>query len=162
MPSCSLNGSLEMYGLGIRLGFYLQWCSSILASWLAPSEIEGLRFTNSLFVASTFLALTISTANDASSLQPVDIYVTLLLTFGYCLFLLPLYAWRIVTAGKASLGPTRWPVVRPTALYNVLTSLLLLAAGAFQLWFWQVQRKTAHSMASFSQESVLNHLASAS
>jgi hypothetical protein len=78
------------------------------------------------------------------------------------LFLIPLYAWRIVTAGKASLDPTRWPVVRPTALYNVLTNLLLLAVGAFQLWFWQVQRKTAHSMASFSQESVLNHLASAS
>jgi hypothetical protein len=39
------------------MGVCLQWYSSILASWLAPSEIEGLRFTNSLFVASTFLAL---------------------------------------------------------------------------------------------------------
>jgi hypothetical protein len=62
--------------------------------------------------------------------------VTLLLTFGYYLFLVPLYAWSIVTAGKASLDSTRWPVVRPTALYNVLASLLFLAVGAFQLWFW--------------------------
>jgi hypothetical protein len=122
-PSCSLDGSSGMYGLGIRLSFYLQWYSSILALWLALSEIEGLRFTNSLFVASAFLALIISTSNDASGLQPVGIYVTLLLTFGYYLFLIPLYAWRVVTTGKASLGPTRWPVVRPTALYNVLTSL---------------------------------------
>jgi hypothetical protein len=160
-PSCSLDGSSDMYGLGIHLGFYLQWYSSILASWLAPSEIEGLHFTNSLFVASTFLALIISTSNDASSPQPVGIYVTLLLTFGYYLFLIPLYVWRVVTTGKASLDPTRWPVVRPTA-HNVLTSLLLLAVGAFQLWSWQVQRKTAHNMTSFLQESVLSHLASAS
>ena len=83
MASCSLDGSSDMYGLGIRLGFCLQLYSSILASWLAPSEIEGLRFTNSLFVALMFLALIISIANDASSLQLVDIYVTLLLTFGY-------------------------------------------------------------------------------
>ena len=41
-----------------------------------------------------------------------------------------------MTARKASLDPTRWPVVRPAALYNVLASLLFLAVGAFQLWSW--------------------------
>jgi hypothetical protein len=136
MASCVLDGSSDMYGLGIRMGFYLQWYGSILASWFAPSEIEGLRFTNSLFVASTFLALVISAADGSSNLQTVDIYVTLLLTFGYYLFLVPLYVWRIVTGGNARLDPTRWPTIRSGALYNVLTSLLLLAVGAFQLWFW--------------------------
>jgi hypothetical protein len=136
MASCVLDGSSDMYGLGIRLGFYFQWYSSILASWFAPSEIEGLRFTNSLFVASTFLALIISAADNTSNLQPVDIYITLLLTFGYYLFLVPLCVWRVVTAGNARLDPTRWPTVRPDTLYNVLTSLLLLGVGAFQLWFW--------------------------
>jgi hypothetical protein len=137
MASCAVDGSSDMYGLGIRLDFYLQWYSSLLPSWLAPSEIDGLRYTNNLFVASTFLALVISTANSGTSnLQPVDIHVTLLLTFGYYLFLAPLDAWRIVTAGNARLDPTRWPIVPPGVLYNVLTSLLLLAVGAFQLWFW--------------------------
>jgi hypothetical protein len=51
-----------MYGLGIRIGFYLQWYSAIVASWIAPSEINSLRFTNSLFIAATFLALVIQTA----------------------------------------------------------------------------------------------------
>ena len=113
MACCSLDSSSDMYGLGIRLSFYFQWYRSILASWLAPSKIEGLRFTNSLFFASTFLALIISISNDASSLQPVDIYVRLLLTFGYYLFLVPLYAWNIVTARKASLDPTRWACSPP-------------------------------------------------
>jgi hypothetical protein len=98
-----------------------------------------------------FFALITPTANDASSLQPVDICVTLLLKFGYSLFLIPLYIWRIVTAGKASLDPARWPVVRPTALYNVLTSLLLLAVGAFQLWFW-ASRVTQPSSAQDCQQ----------
>lgn len=50
------------------------------------------------------LALVISTANSSTSnIQPVDICVTLLLTFGYYLFLVPLFAWRIVKAGNARL-----------------------------------------------------------
>jgi hypothetical protein len=111
MASCVTDGNSDMYGLGIRIGFYLQWYSSILASWFAHSEVEGLRLTNNLFVASTFLALIISTSNGASNLQAVDIYITLLLTFGYYVFLIPVYAWRIVTAGNARLDPTRWPTV---------------------------------------------------
>ena len=151
MASCVTDGNSDMYGLGIRIGFYLQWYSSILASWFAHSEVEGLRFTNNLFVASTFLALIISTSNGASNLQAVDIYITLLLTFGYYIFLIPVYAWRIVTAGNARLDPTRWPTVRPGILYNMLTSLLLLAVGAFQLWFW-AWRVTQPSAAQGCQE----------
>ena len=41
-----------------------------------------------------------------------------------------------MTAGSASPDPTRWPVVRPGPVYNVLTGLFLLAVGGFRLWFW--------------------------
>jgi hypothetical protein len=114
-PRCNSN----MYGLGIRRGFYSQRYSSTPAH----PEIEGLCFTNSLFVAPTFLALIVPTANGVPSLQPANIYVMLALTFGYYQSLIPLYAWRIMTSGRVSLGPTRWPVVPPTVLYNVLSSL---------------------------------------
>jgi hypothetical protein len=40
-----------LYGLGIRVGFYLQWYSTILASWIAPSEVPSMRLSNFFFFA---------------------------------------------------------------------------------------------------------------
>ena len=68
-----------MYGLGIRIGFCLQWYAGDLASWLAPSEVYGTRLTKSIFIAATFL---IQVILNVLNLQVVELYVILLLTFG--------------------------------------------------------------------------------
>ena len=125
-----------MYGLGIRIGFYLQWFAGDLASWFAPSEVNGIRLTNSVFIAATFLALLIQVIRDVSSLQVVEVYVILLLTFGYYLFFVPLYIWRVLTGYNPALDPFRFPHVWPGQVYSALNFLLLVAVAAFQLWFW--------------------------
>ncbi len=125
-----------MYGLGIRIGFYLQWYSGELAARLAPSEVNGIRLTISLFIAATFLALLIQVILDVSNLQVVEVYIILLLTFGYYLFLVPLYAWRLLTGYNPAFDPYRFPHVRPGQVYSVLNFLLLVAVASFQLWFW--------------------------
>ena len=84
-----------MYGLVIRLGFYLNWYGSTLASWIAGDELKGMELSNSFFVAATFLALIIQTARD--NFKAVEIYITLLLTFGGYLYFVPLYIWRFLT-----------------------------------------------------------------
>lgn len=123
-----------MYGLGIRIGFYLQWYGTILANWLAPEEVPGMRFSNTLFVSATFLALIIQTAND--SLKPVEIYIILLLTFGGYLYFVPLYLWRLIIWGYPQLDPSRYPRVLAGPVYSVLNFALLVSVSAFQLWFW--------------------------
>ena len=125
-----------MYGLGIRIGFYLQWYAGDLASWFAPSEVQGIRLTNSVFIAATFLALLIQIIRSISNLQVVEVYTILLLTFGYYLFLVPLYAWRILTGYNPALDPTRWHQVWPGEVYSVLNFLLIVAVASFHLWFW--------------------------
>jgi hypothetical protein len=95
---CSTPGNPDMYGLGIRIGFYLQWYSAILASSVAPSEINPLRFSNSLFIAATFLALIIQTARD--TLDPIDIYIVSLLIFGFNFYLV-----RVPISGGNSMQP---------------------------------------------------------
>ncbi|KAK5162395.1 hypothetical protein LTR04_003887, partial [Oleoguttula sp. CCFEE 6159] len=125
-----------MHGLGIRIGFYLQWYSGILASILAPSELPGLRFAKALFIAATFLALLILTIQNPLGLQVAEVYIILLLTFGSYLFFVPLYLWRIFICGRTHLDPTRFPVVFTGAFYSVLNFMLLVAVTAFQLWFW--------------------------
>lgn len=98
MAVCKIEGNSDMYGLGIRLGFYFQWYGAILARWLAPSEVKGLAFSFNVFVAATFLALVISTLTDIDSLEPVETYIVLLLMFGAYLALVPIYVWRLLTA----------------------------------------------------------------
>ena len=136
MAVCSFAGNTDMYGLGIRIGFYLQWYSGELAARLAPSEVTGIRLTISLFIAATFLALLIQVILDVSNLQVVEVYIILLLTFGYYLFLVPLYAWRLLTGYNPAFDPFRFAHVRPGKVYSVLNFLLLVAVASFQLWFW--------------------------
>ena len=136
MAVCAIDGNTDMYGIGIRIGFYLQWYGGIFASWLAPSEVPGLRLTISIFIAATFLALLIQIIRDVSSLEVVEVYIILLLTFGYYLFLVPLYIWRVLTRCNPSLDPSRYPRVGAGAVYSVLSFLLLVAVSSFQLWFW--------------------------
>ncbi|KIW17994.1 hypothetical protein PV08_02280 [Exophiala spinifera] len=149
MATCSFQGNGDMYGLGIRLGFYIQWFSSIFARWLVPTrhrrpkaedpmkeEAWGLSFSNNIFSAATFTALVILISNDVESLQIVEIYIVLLLTFGYSLFLIPIYLWRMCTGNNPAWDPTRWPVTTPSPVESVLRFLLISAVAAFQIWFW--------------------------
>lgn len=136
MAVCAFDGNIDMYGLGIRIGFYIQWYSAILASWLAPSEVPSIRLTVNLFIAATFLALLIQVIDNVSNLQIVEIYIILLLTFGYYLFFVPLYIWRLLTSCNPALDPSRFPLVPAGRVYSVLSFLLLIAVASFQLWFW--------------------------
>lgn len=123
-----------MYGLGIRLGYYLQWYGGISASVLAPQEAPGAGFALGLFVSATFLALVIQTVLD--NLQVVEIYVILLLTFGAYISIVPLMLWRLITGCQPLWDPTRFPPVDRGATNSDLHSLLLLAVIGFQLWHW--------------------------
>lgn len=137
-PDCRFNGNPDMYGIGIRIGFYLQWNAVILAAWLAPTEVDSLRWSNAIFGAATFLALFIQTIQDA--LHTVEIYTILLLTFGSSLWLVPLFIWRLLTCCDPLLDPSRFPITKsPSPVYAILNALLVIAVLAFQLWFWIVK-----------------------
>jgi hypothetical protein len=134
MATCTFTGNADMYGLGIRIGFYLQWFGTILALWIARSEVPGMRLSNSLFVAATFLALIIQT--EKNNLKAVEIYVILLLTFGGYLYFVPLYIWRLLTGCTPELDPSRYPLVNASRMFSALNFLLLVSVSIFQLWFW--------------------------
>lgn len=125
-----------MYGLGIRLGFYLQWFGVILAAWIARGEVRGLWFANDFFVAATFLALVIQVSRNVQSLQVVEVYIILLLMFGAYLYVVPVYIWRFLTRCNPYWDPTRWPIIRESALHSNLRLMLEFAVLGLQFWFW--------------------------
>ncbi|KAK3331474.1 hypothetical protein B0H66DRAFT_97898 [Apodospora peruviana] len=134
--ACTYGGNSDMYGLGIRIAFYLQWFGTILASWIARTEVPGLRLANSFFIGATFLALIIQASYSAPTIRAVDIYITLLLTYGSYYYYVPVYLWRIVTMCNPFWDPSRWPRVPTTVLYRRLNLILLVAVTCFQMWFW--------------------------
>jgi hypothetical protein len=137
MSFCKFAGNADMYGLGIRLGYYLQWYGGIFASLLAPEEVPGARFALGLFISATFLALVIQTVQHG--LYEVEIYIILLLTFGAYLFIIPSLLWRLATGCQPLLDPSRFPLVDPGPTHSDLHTLLILAVTAYQLWFWFVK-----------------------
>ncbi|CAN9414488.1 unnamed protein product [Alternaria alternata] len=81
MATCEVSGTSDMYGLGIRVGFYLQWMSSPATAWIAPGETSSLRTANAFFISATFIGLIIETA--LNHLDVIEIYVILLLGFAW-------------------------------------------------------------------------------
>ena len=131
-----IDGNSDFYGIGIRIGFYLQWYSGILASHIAKKEVPSLRLTLGLFIAANILALIAEVIQNPSDLQVAEIYIILLITSGYYTIYIPVFLWRLLTCFNSRLDPTRYPLVRAGLLYIVLTLLLVSVVASFQMYYW--------------------------
>ena len=120
-----------MLGFGIRLSFYTTWLAGPLASWIAPDEVEEINFTNTLFIAATFLALII----QKPAIQAVEAYIILLLTFGNMLSVVPYWLWRFLTCFGTKWDPGSIPE-KTGQTSSDFRLLLVTAVVGFQLWYW--------------------------
>ena len=147
MSTCKFEGRSDFYGIGIRIGFYLQWYGTLLAEILTRtrdpddadelfSEVALLRFTRLIFIAATFLSLVIETISNRHSLQVVEVYITLLLAYGSYLMLVPMYILRMFTLCNPRWDPSRFPLIDPGPIFSFFSFILLVAITCFQLWFW--------------------------
>ncbi|KAJ4353472.1 uncharacterized protein N0V89_005202 [Didymosphaeria variabile] len=133
MAVCTIDGNSDMYGLGIRLGYYFLWYGAILARWMAPSEVKNVAFSTDMFVAATFLALIILTESDIDNLEPAETYIVLLLMFGAYLALVPIYVWRLLTACDPYWVSKAWFIHWDLSIAVVVQSFHTRDIGAFPL-----------------------------
>jgi len=134
MAPCNLNGNQDMYGLGIRIGFYCLWFGTILAYWNARGEFRLLKLVNFLFVGGEFLALIIQTTQD--KLLPVETYIILFLAFGGYLHVVPLYLWKLFTWCEPRMDPSKYPRASTGRIFQLMDFMLMVGISVFQLWFW--------------------------
>lgn len=132
MATCQITGHADVYGLGIRTAFYIQWFGMILAYWLLESDALNLQLLNVLTVA----AVSVGLAIDVTNLQPAEVYVTLLLTCGTLYFLAPVFLWQILTCWRPWWNPQLWRRVRAGWLMRTALTLMLGALLGLQIWFW--------------------------
>jgi hypothetical protein len=76
-----IDGNSDLYGLGIRVGVYLQWFSSWFSLLVEPASAQEIHEVNSVFVFAIIIATTL--AARAHILLPVEAYIMLQFGFGY-------------------------------------------------------------------------------
>ncbi|CRK37002.1 hypothetical protein BN1723_015981 [Verticillium longisporum] len=134
MQLCQAVGRPSLYGLGIRLAFYLQWFGALAAEYIEIADMCDVRLLGLLLSAATLLGLVAQLA--AAHLAPVEVYIALLLVTGLYLPLAPLWLWKAATRCHARYDPLRWSRETPSPAFRGLDFALLLALAGLGTWFW--------------------------
>ncbi|KAH0610067.1 uncharacterized protein H6S33_012613 [Morchella sextelata] len=79
---CGFSGDDNTYGLGIRIGVYLQWVTSAVAYGFLPTEAQSVRGVNNCFQAAMFAGLLFITITKGSDLYAVEAYMMLIFCMG--------------------------------------------------------------------------------
>lgn len=138
LPTCEVYGNTDLYGLGVRIGYYLQWLSLLFGAWVCPREVPKLRIANTFYISAIFFALVLLIRYD--TLDDVDIYVTLLFTFGPAVYTCIFLTWHIAISYNLRWDLNRHSRVKPAGLlFFLLQGSLLIAQFGFQIWFWAVR-----------------------
>ncbi|KAF2834946.1 hypothetical protein M501DRAFT_983190 [Patellaria atrata CBS 101060] len=79
---CHLFGDSDLYGLGVRLGFYLQYFAAIIAIYfIAVQELRQLRIGLNIIATAIFIALLVNSTQDSLVILDWTILIQLALVF---------------------------------------------------------------------------------
>lgn len=137
---CTIQGNSDFYGLGIRIGIYLQWISSFLANIYLTEAISGTLETNTIFLLAMFVAMIVATTRQ--SIQNAEIIVLLYLCFGFVFSTLSVWGHRTRSPSGKPIG---FPLISSFFRLSLTT-----AVCAYAIWFWYsgVQRLSAEDCVS--------------
>lgn len=80
MDTCTpFEGNSDLYGLGIRLGVYLQWISAWISLLLDPNSAQSIYDTNSVFVFAIMVASLIAAQQGTAA---IEMYIMLQFMLG--------------------------------------------------------------------------------
>jgi hypothetical protein len=122
---CGFAGNPDLYGLGIRLGVYLQWISSLVVWAWYPDGSANLMQTYLVFLFAIMIVVLVSTVKD-TPIWAVEIVVLTYIVFGGVYSMV----YQIVTRRKAR------RLVEPSPGMMLALYCLLSAATLYCSWFW--------------------------
>ena len=123
--SCGFSGNSDLYGIGIRLGYYTQAISLWAANFFVLGEVRKLRSVNTLFLLALFIGLA-WLSRDPSQTYAVEAFLLLQLVF--------------TTAFVGSLNRSRFSAKfwEFNATRMIIQDAYYLGLIAYNLWFWWV------------------------
>jgi hypothetical protein len=128
LPQCEIEGNPDFYGLGIRIGIYLQWITALLANHTLMGAIGTNLETNTIFLVALFVATAVASARN--TVQTAELVVLLQLCFGFLFSILSIWGHR--TGGFALGGKkARFPLIG-----SFFRLILATALATYSAWFW--------------------------
>ncbi|UNI15516.1 hypothetical protein JDV02_002043 [Purpureocillium takamizusanense] len=162
MEACTPHPRPDMYGLGIRFTFYLQWFGALYFNHVGQEVLPAVRLLGlCLSIAATAaLVVHISRINDAGTatnsvpaattpvpLDPAGIYIVLLLTTGTYMFLVPVYLFRPFMCWNPRYSPRSWSKERKVRAFRLIEWALVVTAASTAVWFFAVHVPGLHRAA---------------
>ena len=130
---CTVVGNSDLYGLGIRIGIYLQWASGLLANTFHADSVGDMLATNTIFLMALFIALAIITANE--TVIATEVMILLQFCFGFLFTVSSTWGLRVSARQLNSVKEYKKRVDFP--LFGSAIRLCLASAiCAYNVWFW--------------------------
>lgn len=79
LEACPIAGNSDLYGFGVRVGLYAQWCATLLATLFEPRNESMYRLANLIIQTAIFLGLCTQSTSESSV---VGALITQYLLFG--------------------------------------------------------------------------------
>lgn len=126
-PSCAIQGNPDFYGLGIRIGIYLQWITTFLANQFLREAIAMNLETSTVFLIALFVATIVASVQDTVHVS--ETLVLLQLSFGFIFSILSIWGHRTRSAKGQS-------QIRFALAPSFLRLSLTTALSGYAVWFW--------------------------
>ncbi|GAB1320952.1 hypothetical protein MFIFM68171_11162 [Madurella fahalii] len=125
---CSFEDESDLYGLGIRLGVYMQWISALIIVGFRFKGDNSLSQSYTMFLFAVFLAVLVITARS----DPTHVAEMLVLTY-------IIFGGSFVISGTREKNAPirRFDLDTVSHVLNLsIMMCLLTAAAAYCAWFW--------------------------
>jgi len=129
---CEHLGNADLYGLGIRLGIYLQILSTILGMILMPDVLYDFQDSNAILLLAILIALIKNT--PGSDIQEIDVII--LLRIVWCIIISGFSLLDIEAEYHAFFRKDN-PFGGFTATLAIIARALIAGgAASYNVWFW--------------------------
>jgi hypothetical protein len=149
--TCNFSGNPDLYGLGIRLGVYLQLCSTLLANHFLPEVLRDAWDANAVFLLAIFIAIIKSSVSVGNLTAPeAFVMLQMLLAVLLAVFNISGGMWFVFdftgqlldkrvnrkTDAFAMLSELGLARSNTSPLGILARSLLGLSIASYNVWFW--------------------------
>lgn len=132
--TCDIQPQAAMYGLGIRLAFYIQWFFASTFNYIDRDQLPELRLLGLTLSGSLVLSLVIQLGQD--TLRPVETYIMITLSTGEQIFLVPMYVWCLLTCWDPYWSPFVWANEEQHWSVRTLKYVIALTGASVAMWFF--------------------------
>ena len=78
---CGFQGNSDIYGMGIRIGIYLQWYATWFTNTFAPGEYNSATKANLVFLLAIFVSTSVLAADGSNSTHAIEIIILFYIFF---------------------------------------------------------------------------------